>query len=71
MEQEGYTGGGGGGGGGQDEVSQCRSAVSMEMRDSDWKAKGLIVAWTSHHEGELMKVMGCPLVEVQYTLLLR
>ena len=31
---------------------------------------GLVVVWMSQHEGNLMKLAaGCPLVEVQWTLL--
>ena len=51
-------------------VSQCGSVVSKEMGVPCCRgARGLVVVWMSQREGNLMKLAGCPLVEVQWTLL--
>ena len=50
-------------------MSQCGSAACKEMGYPGGEELGLVVAQTSQHEGNLMKLAGCPLEEVQRALL--
>ena len=52
---------------------QCPDVEVQDLRKwgypDEGGARGLVVVWMSQHEGNLMKLTGCPQVEVQLTLL--